>query len=83
MFAFSGILYPHPQQFSLRSICLYRHEYGLTVCRIGKNGRLGVDYFPVIISRAQDRPLNEGKGARVVKSSVLSSGVALGECAKV
>ena len=53
------------------------------MCRIGKNGRLGVDYFPVIISRAQDRPLNEGKGARVVKSSVLSSGVALGECAKV
>ncbi len=33
--------------------------------------------------RAQGRPLAEGKGAPNVKSSVLSSGVALGECAKV
>jgi len=35
---FSGILYPHPQQFSLRSTCLCRRGYGLTVIRKGNNG---------------------------------------------
>ena len=46
-FAFSAILYPHPQQRSLRSACPQGREYGLTAFRIPITGELGSITSPV------------------------------------
>jgi hypothetical protein len=48
-FAFSGLLYPHPQQRTSRLACLFGQGYGLTVFRVSNNGRLAANFLPVVV----------------------------------